>query len=114
MRWHLLSFLLLQIQCWASDNAQDTCLPPDGTYLSEQLFEAGLGVDNSKRYWSVKIQNSRFTWEYSDIQESGEISCTDKDTIIAHGHKQKIDVKFDPISGFLTWNQVKYLKPHVE
>jgi hypothetical protein len=84
--------------------------PVDGkTFQSVEKLEGGRG--GAKINWTLTFKAGKFTWRYSDVSEAGtyEVDAkTNKVTGKTPGRDEKLKAEFDPKTGVLTWDGVKY------
>jgi len=94
---------------------QGACVMLEGrTFSSMNELECGLTPSGPATcHWQVTIDigdtgSSEFTWYYSDVGESGMLTCVDN-VITATTASQVIPVGFDPVSQQLEWAGETYV-----
>ena len=96
----------------ASDGGTDGCATlPGSTFLSVDLLECGRGVDGGARCnWRIMFGagGTTFTWQYSDVGETGNYSCTAN--AITTRSQRNVTGSYDPFTMRLTWDGVVYAR----
>lgn len=90
----------------------DACSLLNGSaFRSIAKLEIGEGPNGGAVLgtWSIGFRGNQFTWDYSDVQQSGTYTCTDG-SIIAQAYKRTIEGRIDAERKILTWDGIEYRK----
>lgn len=77
--------------------------------LERGLTPKGVALD----HWSLRFKKGTFTWDHSDVSESGSYvfdAKTNRITAMPRAGKLKYEGTFDPKSGALVWEKEKYVE----
>lgn len=79
--------------------------------------ECGLTPDGTAScHWHVTLDlfdksRSTYEWQYSDVVESGAVSCTGRQIDVVEGPRGAGSIGvYDDASGELTWNGIVYIR----
>jgi len=82
------------------------------TFRSVRMLDRGLGPDGViMGYWVISFGNGNFSWDWSDISESGVYEC-DGWNITGYQDNRKYEHHgtYDKETDILLWEGVEYIK----
>jgi len=95
---------------WVNIKPEDRCASLEGTYTSVDELECGLTPSGvGLCHWSLTFMSSTFTWQYSDVGESGSYACENGDVVASTAGDRQYQGTLAE-DGSLTFDGVKYTR----
>ena len=93
-------------------SSEDCRFLNDQTFLSVETHEVGLGSDGLEVLgrWFFNFTENEFSWQYSDIGESGAYQCDNGEMLIStfSDATNLLDLQIDSGAGKITLNSIVY------
>ncbi|MES2640918.1 MAG: hypothetical protein V4850_15620 [Myxococcota bacterium] len=113
---------LLLAACTSGGLVVDTGAPDGGrdcgsglwgeTFSSLEELECGLGESGPVMcHWTLTFGEGTYAWSYSDIGESGTVTCDENDLVATSSGGATHEGTFHRTTGRVTWEGVVYTSP---